>query len=398
MAFAHLQSEGYVVVDVISAESTKSFRDAIRSDLSFDPYFCSTPCGTPDVLTMGGFAALATPHSFHIQPVRDLCLLVDREVAPKVFADYLKVPGNLIAQHKDRTMHRTPSQTPSRESWHRDESPGTDKGVIFGGWINLSTTSDTMSLCPRTHSLTDTGEGFATIPKERHAYYKDLSVRVEVKPGQWIIFYENIVHEVFSPSARLRRERGLLTRLFLGYELTRRTTVLDPELLPTLKNLETPRIKSGQQPRVYSRMHLVFHVEKVAEWSLNVHDRHCFEYTVKSGKRAGQVYRIAKACPSRAGFPSLCAPYTEEELAMFVPHTYTESLESPHAKHIRLCNELEAASEAFRQRIKEDTRQRAMRAHNHKKRMRSLFEAYHQPALLRTQLRTQLRTNKKTKI
>ena len=378
-----LQSEGYVVVDVLSAESTKRFRDAIRSDLSLDPYFC----GTPDVLTLGGFAALATPHSFHIQPVRDLCLLVDREVAPKVFADYLKVPGNLIAQHKDRTLHRTPSQTPSRESWHRDESPGKDKGVIFGGWINLSTTSDTMSLCPRTHSLTDTGEGFATIPKERHAYYKDLSVRVEVKPGQWIIFYENIVHEVFSPSARLRRERGLLTRLFLGYELTRRTTVLDPELLPALKNLETPRIKSGQQPRVYSRMHLVFHVEKVAEWSLNVHDRHCFEYTVKSGKRAGQVYRIAKACPSRAGFPSLCAPYTEEELAMFVPHTY-ESLESPHAKHIRLCNELEAASEAFRQRIKEDTRQRAMRAHNHKKRMRSLFEAYHQPAL----------TNKKTKI
>ena len=344
-----LQREGYVVVDVLSAAEVSEYRDRIRSELASDPYFRSSP----GVLTMGGFGALATPHSFHIGGVRKLCSLIDRQVAPQVFADYLKTPGNLIAQHKDRTLHRTASQTPSKESWHRDESPGDDKGVIFGGWVNLSTTSDTMSLCPRTHTLEVAqggSDGFATIPKERHAHYKSIRQRIEVKPGQWILFYENIVHEVFAPTPKVRRERGLLTRLFVGYELTTRTTPLDPELMPTLQKLETPRIKSGQQPRVYSRMHLVFHLDKVVDWSLNVHDRHCFEYTVKSGKRQGEVHRIAKACPARDGLPSLCAPYTEEELAMFVPHTY----ESPHAKYIRQCNELEAASAAFRKRIRDD--------------------------------------------
>lgn len=322
--YEHLQQEGYVVVDVLSSEQVQYYREAIRQDLAFDPYFKFTP----DVLTMGGFAALATPHSFHIQPVRKLCSFIDQNVAPKVFHEYLKTPGNLIAQHKDRTLHRTPSQTPSKESWHRDESPGNDKGVIFGGWVNLSTTSDTMSLCPRTHSpsgsLEDSSNGFATIPKEQHAHYKSISKRVEVKPGQWILFYENIVHEVFAPTPKVRKQRGLLTRLFVGYELTTRTTVLDPNLMDTLKNLQTPRIKSGQQPRVYSRMHALFHLDKVVDWSLNVQDRHCFQHTVKSGQRKGQVFRIAKPCPSRDGFPSLCEPYTEQELAMFVPHTYPQ--------------------------------------------------------------------------
>ena len=344
-----LQREGYVVLDVLSAAEVSEYRDRIRSELASDPYFRSSP----DVLTMGGFGALATPHSFHIGGVRKLCSFIDRQVAPKVFADYLRTPGNLIAQHKDRTLHRTASQTPSKESWHRDESPGDDKGVIFGGWVNLSTTSDTMSLCPATHSQKGGSGGFATIPKERHAHYKSIRKRVEVQPGQWIMFYENIVHEVFAPTPKVRRERGLLTRVFVGYELTTRTTPLDPELIPTLQKLETPRIKSGQQPRVYSRMHLVFHLDKVVDWSLNVHDRHCFDYTVKNGKRKGEVHRIAKACPARDGLPSVCAPYTEEELAMYVPHTY-ETYESPHAKYIRQSNELEAASIAFRKRIRDD--------------------------------------------
>jgi len=230
-------------------------------------------------MVLGGFAALGNPSSFHNELVRMLRLHMMGE-AMDLFRDYLataKLPkGYKIEQLPDRMLLRPAGQQPTAESWHRDETPrkklpedeGCDeKDIIFGGWLNLDPVGSdpqAFSCVVGTHNDARGKAGFAKFSKEQVAEhkFKERKETTLVHPGEWIVFNQNIVHEVVAVKHKTEQRR-----LFFGWRLTMSDTPLWHDTRATMVAQGVPRLPSGQKPGMYAALHWVNWVDRLHEWS-----------------------------------------------------------------------------------------------------------------------------------
>jgi hypothetical protein len=311
-----LRTNGFAVVSVTDAAVAETMRKRVVNDLLLDPVFVDPSAAMVTGMSMGGFGGLATPWSTFNPAVRDVRKVVHARVL-EVFDDYFaESPLNKLEQLMDRPLVRTPEQRVSGESVHRDESPGTlDGDQILGGWFNLDPFDHTFSCCPGSHSDAGGTGGFVRLPDPE--LYKSRLTAISIPPGHMIMFYENIVHEV----RRGKKMKVNMHRVFTGWRLTQRDAMLDKELFNCLDIFKVPRLKSGQEVPMYAHMHLACWIDKIVMFSQNIHDKYCYDHTVKSGVNAGGTYRIVhRFVPNLEDTSnSMWVPYTDEEKQMFVP-------------------------------------------------------------------------------
>ena len=226
----------------------------------------------------GGFAALGNSSSFHNGFVRKL-----RMAAHVAVVESRQVPiasDENFEQVADRLMVRRSEKNPTAEAWHRDEAKFAVPGdTVYGGWVNLDTNrTQVFSMVPYSANEVDgQNKGFSQIHESEHVDLVRRSFRVEVPPGDILIFNERTIHEVVArplkPSEKTGKSGSELARcrLFFGWRTTKASEPITPNLLARLQAQEALPIKSGQHvhpnpppgaltdypgpPAMYSKLH-----------------------------------------------------------------------------------------------------------------------------------------------
>jgi hypothetical protein len=363
-AAAQLLQVGYVVVPLSRVDVTTE-RDALKNTMRSSPEFVTTipdtysyqtPKGKLKTAPMqyvgGDFGALG--HSTcHHPDVRKLeqwsmaeCLPVFREVLQQYIPDRDKRQPYGLEKVKDRLMFRPMGATPTREAWHRDESPSAEPDdMIFGGWLNLDNTPQFFSCVPGTHRILcgDHAElkqshGFFTIPKTQHAALEAQKQRIEIPSGHMLIFFENLVHEVVADKAKHD-----MYRLFLGWRLTKSHEALHTNhlTLARLRDQAVMPLKSNQMPPLYPKLWWVNAPRRLQAWS-----RALFrpELLVSTTRKSAQGEETLVAVPRfmgslrELGLP-LHRAYTQAEESMYVPNQEWTLLE-PGREKVRGRHEL----------------------------------------------------------
>ena len=311
---AELHSLGYTVVPCIQSltntlgEKTESeiIRDAIDKEVSNFPEFSTRD----SIRVLGGFSALGNPASFHNPTVRDL-----RKRAYAAGSPVLAKVGKNLEMIIDRLLVRPARVTPSKESWHRDEAKNAlPSDIIYGGWINLDSQDQIFSCVSGSHTNYSGNGGF--VPISREVARKIQGDKVCIPPGHMLIFNEKIIHEVLAT-----RKNYKSYRLFIGWRSTTSTTPLTPNLLDLINSQAAMQLKSGQEPPLYAKLHIVNHIGKLVEFTKGVLPRLCHTYTVKSGSRKDKEYTIAPRFMTslQSYHLPMYADYSEEEIAILLP-------------------------------------------------------------------------------
>ena len=278
---------------------------------------------------LGGFAALGNPASFHnplVRKLREWCMAA---LMPEFRGVAQALPVHFrLEQMYDRMMLRLAGESPSKESWHRDEDTAATNDIKFGGWCNLDSTPQFFSCIRGSHSPAGSrGGGFKKLtPVEQKELNNDKDkIMVEIPPGSIVIFYENIIHEVLATKATHD-----MCRLFLGWRFTTRDPTMLPETAAVIRDQGVPKLKSGQVPPMYARLHLVNHRLKLQRWSLQQMNSRCLEdVAMASGKQQWWVYRVVMRLmpPLRQLFPErMYRPYSERQKDVFVPSRHWKLL------------------------------------------------------------------------
>ena len=288
-----LKEHGYVVIPFLEEKAKKGeLQNSLREVFAHNPEFKNgrKMLEEGEKFQQGGCAF--THVGQHALFCRDLRSWAHGTVLTEVFGPMLKEDDKLqFEQCFDRTMIRRPSQTPGKESFHRDESPGAGPtDTVYGGWVNLDPFSQYFSGCPGTHKEVAKNRGSAKIGKQEMKKYQGKQQLITIPPGHIFIFYERMVHEVL-PSKKKEDQH----RMFLGW----RTTYSKVPLVPNVEELiqlQSPiPVKSGQKCTQYSVMHWTNWRQRLADWSIkNFKPQFLQELTVKSGKEAGKTYTVVQ--------------------------------------------------------------------------------------------------------
>jgi hypothetical protein len=182
----------------------------------------------------------------------------------------------------------------------------------------LDNTDQTLS-CVKGSHLTPgqtAAAGFGKISKEDAAVCEENKVKIIVPPGQWIVFFQTIAHEVCAVQ---RKERSM--RVFFGFRLTELSEALFPNNENAYRLQGVPLIPSGQTPSMYPAMSWMFDKQRkaISEWSKATFKLPMLEWKIL--KKTGEKVRIVKresSSLSELGFP-LYPAYTADELAILQP-------------------------------------------------------------------------------
>lgn len=301
-----LQEHGYVVIPAFGNKYRSILRkEFIETCQSFPEY------KKHENLVLGGFAALANAASFHNPFVRKVRLEIMKIV------ESLKVIPMISEKHKlaqiiDRMLYRKKGQTPTRESWHRDESKKTlSDDVVYGGWVNFDSTSQYFSCVPGSHRAygSRTQGGFVMLDPQ--TVDKSLKKMVEIKPGNLLIFDEDLVHEVLATACE-----NDMCRLFIGWLVTRSKNTIIPEMERILQDQAVVPLKSGQIPPMYAKLHWTNWHERLIAFSEGIVDD-CVEEKERKGITIRVVLRHMKSL-SELGV--MYPPYEKEEKDILYPH------------------------------------------------------------------------------
>lgn len=312
-----LRRDGVVVItDTYFSKHLDESRKAFLEESKNFPEFLP---GTKKFV-VGGFAALGNPSSFHNPTVRRFREIVMYEAITRVFSEFMStMPKKYkLEQIIDRMMIRLQGESPSKETWHRDEANlASPEDLTFGGWLNLDSHNQYFSCVKGTHNVQRGVGGFTKIKKTEHQQLNEASEKVKIPPGAILIFYEHLVHEVVPSKAKYT-----MCRLFTGFRITTQHEPLIPALSSILEDQGVVPLKSGQVPPMYAKLHWVNHIDMLKTWSEKSVKEECLETKVyKSGKRLGQrvkiVHNIMKSL-REYNFP-LYPTYTKQELIMYKP-------------------------------------------------------------------------------
>ena len=310
---AELKTKGFCVLPRWPSVNLNLIRADFRSALKSFPEF-KHPV---DDYVLGGFAALGNPASFHNPFVRKIREWQLHQAVQCVFSDD-QYYGFNVEKLFDRMLYRAPGKAPSPESWHRDEAPSIlPSDSVYGGWTNLGIDCEYFSCVPRTHTNNPGRGGFAKISKTRSSELRRNAVLVRIKPGQTLIFNENLIHEV-----RAKRSKYHRMRVFCAFRVTKSFLPLQP-LYAIIRDQGVPMLKSEQKPPMYARLHWTNWIGHILDFSRYVVDAAKEERSFKSGTRKGEVYHIVQrhmASLRDMGLP-LYPAYTEREEQVLRPNT-----------------------------------------------------------------------------
>ena len=290
-----LKFHGVVVIPTalvdatIRAETRAAFYQHIRESPEFLNPTPEDPQWKP---SLGGFAGMANPSSFHSKFVRELREMMVAEVLE---ADVLPLEGRSLEKVFDRFIFRNQGDTPSAESMHRDEAEtAVDGDTVLGGWVNLDDHDQFFSCAPRTHTMVGgQNKGFAKIKSaSEQAFFRAMFQRIVIPPGHMVIFYERLVHEVLS----IRAPRRML-RLMLGWRITDQTEPLFGEALTTewTQRQSVPYLKSGQHTPILPQLYLSNWWQRIEPWATRMFQAVCLTtHTIGSGANAGTTYTLPR--------------------------------------------------------------------------------------------------------
>jgi hypothetical protein len=315
---AHLQKHSYVVLNFLSTEELSAAHTEFLAFVAAQPE--RTP-GSTGLDIAGGFGCFGTASSFHNPLVRRLRLRLHAFLHDLLQA---LAPGRKFESVIDRLMYRQAGVRPSPESVHRDQSKGLlPEDLCFGGALNLNLTeTQHFSLQPGTHlaagaSSAPAGTGFT---REKQAAVKAEFNRrkqsVAFGPGQFMLFYENVLHEVRN--AKLPFD---VMRLFHGIRVTDAASSLYPDNAQLCAEEQgVVRYKGGELPRMVPKLWLVNWLSK---WVAFSGDNRwlpgmLYDHTVKS---SGAVLQgvVRPIAPSLRALGRMYPDYTAQELAILKP-------------------------------------------------------------------------------
>jgi hypothetical protein len=296
------------------------------------------------VFVDGGFGAWGLASSFHNPIVRRL----RTEMTQKTRAFFQQLATALpskpprLEQLLDRFSVRRAGTSTTAESWHRDQSPrrphetADDLDIVLGGWINLDLKGgiQRFSCQPGTHNLPVGATGFAPLTAAEAALAKAHKQVFEVPPGHWIVFFQNLVHEVYPSKTSYDSMRQ-----FFGWRFTSSTHAMfeecaqDAQVAREFKSMggitnwrkmvfeeqSVPPIPSGQRPRMFAKMSLTFRKPKLMSWAAEELDPRIV--STMSHKKSNTIETLPPVhCPSlaAAGFP-LFPAYSADEISQHTP-------------------------------------------------------------------------------
>lgn len=249
---------------------------------------------------LGAFGALANPSSFHHPDVRFIRRYVYDHVTPQLRQIF---PGKKIELLFDRVSVRKAGTTVPGEKWHRDVCESKPDGdIILGGWVNLDQHDiQEFSCVPGTHTDPFDAKGFCPIREPDE--YKTKKVIYSIKPGEVILFHQNIVHEIKS-----KKYKKDSHKLYIGWRITDRSEPLFDHS-KIIEEQGIPYIPSGQLPPIYAKLHMVNHKQKVINFSKTVRP-----------ELLGSNQLVKRYVPSlkEMGVP-LWPPYTPSDLEILKP-------------------------------------------------------------------------------
>ncbi len=288
-----LKTNGITVIPFLDKEELEKYhKDFLEETTKFPEYISPN---YKELLVKGGFGAFGNPSSFHNNTIRQLRLQIN-ELAKSFFKSFQndnEKPRNL-EQLFDRFSLRIKGTSTTAESWHRDIAPLKDEfkdDLVFGGWINLDLEKDQYFSCVlSTHLDEKETKGFALEKdqKSMEKKYRTISNKVKCPPGHWIVFYQNILHEVLKTTQKY----SYSMKQYFGWRLSYDTNPLFDNIDKIIATQGCPKIPSGQQPWMYSPNHLSFFQKDLIKWSEKIFKPICLEE--KTNKRTGNNYKIVK--------------------------------------------------------------------------------------------------------
>ncbi len=216
---------------------------------------------------VGGTSFLGNPSVFHHPTFRKLRSILTAALLDTVFtpfrALFLADKPYKLECLVERIMARVAGDLPAAESWHVDTSPSRRLGdVIFGGFLVLDPEPQMFSCIKGTHpkhsSAPDHRPGFQVFSAEQQASFSARRCPISVAPGEIVLFYQDIVHEVLGNRAAARPFTSV--RQFVGFRLTESDDPLHPldETLRRIADQDVMRIKSDQLPPLYPRAYTMY--------------------------------------------------------------------------------------------------------------------------------------------
>jgi hypothetical protein len=302
----NLLRDGVVVVPAFTPDDIQLYHTAFWEIVRNFPEYIS-PENRNTIYVQGAFGALGNPASFHNPVVRNIRTNMMFRAVP-LFSPISN--GKKLEQLIDRMSIRRQGTSLGKETWHRDQAPTLTGDHIFGGWVNLDIKHEQRFSCiPGSHIVRSKPSGFI-----RETLVDESQKRIyTVPPGHWIVFFQNILHEVLPGKILFDS-----IRLYLGWRLTD----VDEPLYnqeSALQNQGIPFGPSGQIAPMYSPNHLSFHSRNLISWSQSTFKLVCLE--IKDTPKLGQFIVVHKNMRSlkQYGFP-LYSKYSPEELSILRPN------------------------------------------------------------------------------
>jgi hypothetical protein len=298
----HAQSlfdHGFVVCKLLPEEHTaQSLQREFQATVAAMPEFTPAVRRGENPTTLGGFAALSNPSSFHNPFAKKYRTDIYQAARTHIMAPFIQLfqhsagvgtPYAKQFQNKTltaetewstqvllgRMMHRRAGQCPTAESWHRDIVPVKMKNneasgaqpndLILGGWTNFTDHDQTFSCLPGSHffkvgdirpaRLTEIGQhGFDRVKKKSElAFCTQHRRQIAIPPLHTILFFQHLLHEVHA-----RATTHDQYRLSHGFRMTPANTLLFETQYRQWRTFEDhgpALLPSGQSPRMYSHNH-----------------------------------------------------------------------------------------------------------------------------------------------
>jgi len=296
-----LKTLGYVVVPCPQVMDGFCFERYLQS-------FCELVDPTSQV-SMGSYGAIGAPSSVHSEEIRALrqnLVRIQQDVLRDIYGDEWFYQSIL-----DRVSCRHPGTSVTAGEWHR-ESNISEQVKMFGGWFNMSETSQYFRGVPSTQNEPDPIGGFKKMNSEEEAKYNARAVCVEVPPKSMLIHNVLVVHQ--SQPSKVPKNGPSSWRIYLRCQLSRDGVSAYPmeEVLETVLTQAVPRLNRTESyfPS-YSPFHVRFHRNKLMRFSENVKP---------AFREDGGQGLVKRHMPSllNAGEP-LFPAYTADEIAQLTP-------------------------------------------------------------------------------